>query len=272
MARKVLRVGMSGKDVQAIQEALNKHGASLSTDGQFGPMTERAVVAFQKANNLVPDGVVGERTKTALNLVQGATRDPKALCDSDIKREADLLNVSVSMLMAISELESKQKGFFDPSHPAILYERHIFRRIALQNKMDLLVEIATEKRPDLVYGKMGGYRGGMHEWTRLRKASELNEDIAIQSCSWGRFQIMGMHWERLGYDSPKDFKEKMSLNEGEHLHALAMFIKADPALHRAFQRRDYVEVARRYNGPKFEVNRYHTKLEEADKRYTALLG
>jgi len=64
----VLRRGMSGPSISQVQERLNELGANprLSTDGAFGPMTEAAVVAFQRANGLVPDGVVGQNTWNAL--------------------------------------------------------------------------------------------------------------------------------------------------------------------------------------------------------------
>src|SRR5581483_6418764 len=37
-------------------------------DGQFGPGTERAVMAFQQSKGLEPDGVAGPQTLAALNL------------------------------------------------------------------------------------------------------------------------------------------------------------------------------------------------------------
>jgi peptidoglycan hydrolase-like protein with peptidoglycan-binding domain len=38
----------------------------LATDGQFGQLTQNAVEDFQESNNLVPDGIVGPLTWTAL--------------------------------------------------------------------------------------------------------------------------------------------------------------------------------------------------------------
>ncbi|MCL2619498.1 MAG: N-acetylmuramoyl-L-alanine amidase [Defluviitaleaceae bacterium] len=64
----ILRRGMNGPSITQVQERLNELGANprLATDGNFGPLTEVAVMAFQRANNLNPDGIVGPNTWNAL--------------------------------------------------------------------------------------------------------------------------------------------------------------------------------------------------------------
>jgi Putative peptidoglycan binding domain len=61
-------------DVATIQARLNQLGANppLTVDGQTGPKTKAAIVAFQRANGLDPDGVVGPLTLAALGLSGGA--------------------------------------------------------------------------------------------------------------------------------------------------------------------------------------------------------
>lgn len=49
-------------NVRALQEFLNANGQNLQVDGVFGDMTERAVRAYQEANGLDVDGVVGPQT------------------------------------------------------------------------------------------------------------------------------------------------------------------------------------------------------------------
>ncbi len=58
---------MRGDDVAQAQMALKNQGYDPRTiDGIYGPYTERAVKQFQKAKNLVVDGIVGEKTAGAL--------------------------------------------------------------------------------------------------------------------------------------------------------------------------------------------------------------
>lgn len=59
---------MRGDDVKAVQKQLNTHGAkpAVQVDGVFGPATDKAVRAVQKAHKLEVDGVVGPKTRAAL--------------------------------------------------------------------------------------------------------------------------------------------------------------------------------------------------------------
>ena len=63
-----LRQGSSGTDVKRVQQKLIAEGflAAGEDDGKFGPKTYLAVVQFQLANGLTPDGVVGTKTFNAL--------------------------------------------------------------------------------------------------------------------------------------------------------------------------------------------------------------
>lgn len=63
----VLRQGSNGPDVVDLQKALEKKGFSPGAiDGDFGPATLQAVLAFQRSRQLTPDGIVGPATWTEL--------------------------------------------------------------------------------------------------------------------------------------------------------------------------------------------------------------
>jgi len=64
-----LTFGMSGSYVMELQQALNKKGFKLQTDGVYGEATQKAVRAYQASAGLVADGVVGMGTRSHLGLV-----------------------------------------------------------------------------------------------------------------------------------------------------------------------------------------------------------
>lgn len=71
----LVRYGARGAYVCTLQDALNTGGQTLTVDGIFGPRTRAAVIAFQRANGLVQDGIVGCLTWTQLTaLTNGALR------------------------------------------------------------------------------------------------------------------------------------------------------------------------------------------------------
>lgn len=70
---RLLKYGMKGDDVKALQKKLIALGYSLGrwgADGEFGRATENAVMAFQDAHGLEVDGEVGSKTWAALDATE----------------------------------------------------------------------------------------------------------------------------------------------------------------------------------------------------------
>ncbi|HAX76177.1 MAG TPA: hypothetical protein DCY88_10155 [Cyanobacteria bacterium UBA11372] len=62
-----LRLGSRGESVRKLQMYLKKRGLFKGeVNGIFGPRTRDAVIAFQRARGMTPDGVVGVRTLAAM--------------------------------------------------------------------------------------------------------------------------------------------------------------------------------------------------------------
>lgn len=81
---KTIRRGDKGEDVRVCQEKLKQLGYDLGSygvDGDFGKATEAAVKAFQKANGLTQDGVVGAKTWAALDSCIGSAQVGEAASD-----------------------------------------------------------------------------------------------------------------------------------------------------------------------------------------------
>src|SRR4051794_6052040 len=61
-----LEKGDKGWPVYGLQTGLDAVGHALAADGNFGPATEKAVIAFQRNNFLSDDGVAGAATQARL--------------------------------------------------------------------------------------------------------------------------------------------------------------------------------------------------------------
>ena len=68
-----LKLGQQGPAVQALQERLNRDGATLDADGKFGPRTEAALKSWQASRSITDTGVVGPTTIAALDANRPAT-------------------------------------------------------------------------------------------------------------------------------------------------------------------------------------------------------
>ena len=60
---KTLRIGDKGDEVKKLQKLLK-----INADGVFGAQTEKAVKDFQWGHGLEMDGIVGEKTWSALGI------------------------------------------------------------------------------------------------------------------------------------------------------------------------------------------------------------
>lgn len=268
-----LRHGDRGQAVSQLQKQLNQTGSKpvLVVDGDFGDATEKAVRAYQKRVGLVVDGVAGEKTRTAL-----AGGDCRLLLgNATLVAAAERLGVELDAIYAVNEVESLGEGFLANGKPKVLYERHImYKRLAMPNDQD--DNVAELKRhadelaasyPQLVNPSPGGYIGGAGEHQRLAQARMLDANCADESTSWGGFQVMGYHWQRLGYPNLADFVARMNRNENEHFEAFVRFIETDPVLHKALKGKKWAQFAKLYNGPAYARNLYDVKLERAYERH-----
>lgn len=256
----LLRNGSRGLAVRNLQAALALAGFKIQADGDFGDETEAVVRAYQRKVGLVDDGVAGPKTQAALKGFDTS----RYLKRKDLQQAADRLGVPLASVMAVNQVESRGEGFAANGRPVILFERHVMRRQLLAHGMDeFSVGALSAARPGLVNIQPGGYIGGTAEHQRLAQAQQIHVAAALESASWGLFQIMGYHWQRLGYQDAKHFADTMALSEAAQLDAFVTFIETDPALHKALKGKKWAEFAKRYNGPAYAKNLYDVKLARA---------
>lgn len=163
------------------------------------------------------------------------------LLEVDYQRAAMDLLCEVNAIKAVCTIEAP-RGFFNPDgSPVILYERHYFHRLT-GGRYD-------KAWPTLSNPSPGGYGKYSEQHKKLQLAVELDRDAALQSVSWGGFQIMGANYKRAGFKTLQAFVNAMYAGAEEHLDAFVAFIRSDPKLLAAIRAHDWYTFAERYNGP-----------------------
>lgn len=171
---------------------------------------------------------------------------------------ADQIGVEVAAVKAIAEVESSGQGFRN-GMPIIRLEAHWFGKLTCYQHNDSHPHISCQAWTPAIAARNQG-----EAWVQFNEAAALDEDAAIQSTSWGAYQLMGFHWQTLGYDSPQAMREAMGTDEGQ-LDAFVRFVKADAVLIDALRRHDWHTFAARYNGLG-QVERYAGLMAAAYER------
>jgi len=262
-----LKKGSTGDLVRQLELLLKNEGYDVKVDAIFDSETESAVKNYQHRMGLVVDGIAGD--KTISTLARG--KDPRHLSMVDIKTAAKTLGVPVASIMAVNEVESLGNGFLTgDTRPVILFERHVMYQRLKAHKLD--AEAFAIKYPNIVNPIRGGYKGNSAEYMRLSAAKTIDPVCALESCSWGAFQIMGYHWKNLNYASVGVFVDMMTASEANQLDAFVRFIKADSNLLKALKAKKWADFARLYNGAAYKENLYDIKLTRSYDSYAAELS
>ena len=192
---------------------------------------------------------------------------PPRLCDQDFADMAQRLGVEEAALRAVVEVEcSSRGGFLSDGRPRILFEGHIFWKQLLARGIN--PEPLATAHPDILYPHWTRthYKGGKGEWERFERAAAISPEAAVESASWGLFQIMGFHWKTCGCTSPSDFRRRMESSEREQM-ALALKFLEKTGIVRWLKTKDWCTFALRYNGSGYKANRYDERLAAAYRKF-----
>lgn len=102
------------------------------------------------------------------------------------------------------------------------------------------------------------------EYIALNMAREVNVDLAVESTSLGAPQILGGHWNALGYASAQAMFYAFANSADEQLRAFFHFLEVSGALKR-LRKGDLRGFASLYNGPA-QADRYAALLTAAVAR------
>lgn len=182
---------------------------------------------------------------------------------------AHFLDVEIAAIKAVAEVESGGAGFLSTGEPVILFEPHIFWKQLIIHGIDPQnYIIAHPEDQDILYKKWGTHPYGKssQQHARLNRATLINREAALESASWGKFQILGLHWKTLGYHALQDFINAAYKDEDSHLEMFTRFVKAN-SLANYLKVHDWASFALHYNGAGYKANHYDTKLAIAYQKY-----
>ncbi|MDB5984926.1 MAG: putative peptidoglycan binding protein [Pseudomonas sp.] len=278
-AGEIINLRMGSQDhalILRLQEKLRELGLIDAPSGEFDSNTQAAIMRFQGEHTLIVDGIVGPKTWKTLD---AATADPEKsayvlwLSDGDLTDAATELDLAPEILRAVYKVESNGRGFLD-GFPKTLFEGHVFWAWLKKYGLDPQ-RLAAENR-DILYPHWTKeyYGNAAEERNRLARAQIIHPVAALESASWGLFQIMGYHWEDLGYKSAKDYESCMRRHERDHLKAFSNFIKfktfRKAPLVNLLRALNWADFAYAYNGAEYRANAYDDKLEDAYKKLKTL--
>ncbi len=181
---------------------------------------------------------------------------------SDLAR---LLDVEQAALRAVAAVESSGSGFLSETllRPKVLFEGHAFHRLT-GGRFD-------QQAPNLSYPKWDKtkYAGSLAgEWNRLDAACQLDRAAALQSASWGAFQIMGFNYAYCGCNDVEAFVAQQYAGASEQMACFAHFI-ARPQYLAALRDHQWANFAKVYNGPGYAQNKYDLRLADAYARFVS---
>jgi hypothetical protein len=183
---------------------------------------------------------------------------------------AATIGVEPCILYAIYVVESGGKtGFLDDGRAKILFEGQWFWKNLVNHGVDPETIYLKENRDILIAPRdstsatrKAQYKGGIKEYDRLNKAVSIHKVAALESASWSSFQIMGFNYKMCGYNNVFEFVLAMETSAESQLIAVLGYCKGAGMIP-GMLRKDFVDMALRYNGSAYRDYKYDEQLQTA---------
>lgn len=297
MSNLIGSVGNAGRnissDVIKVQTLLNnkinylRPLKTLKIDGKCGPLTIGLIKEYQERILLHkrPDGRIDPQGPTLNSLItvdtplskvptskttkiaqsqtlasktnnsHEITTTSKLLTEADYESVSLQTGLDVALIKAVGYSETGESSFFQ-GRPKILFEGHYFYKLTQGKYAKTHPNICYENHTQAKYGTYNG------EHDKLNLACTLDEEAALKSASWGRFQIMGINYKNVGWQCIRRFVKDMKMSEKYHLQAFIGYLKYRNLIS-ALKAHRWQEFARNYNGDAYKKNAYDVKLQAA---------
>jgi len=187
--------------------------------------------------------------------------------NNDVKNavvnEANKIGLEPALLLAVVDVESSGTPFWNiggVEKPIVRFEGHYFYKRLSPDKLALALKegLASPKA-----GGVANPSSGAARYALIDRARALDEDAALESCSWGLGQVMGANWKDLGFSSVTELVQSANTIEGQ-IDLIVRFLDHNN-LTQVLKAKNWTKFAKGYNGP--GSNGYDIKLKQAYSRY-----
>jgi hypothetical protein len=188
------------------------------------------------------------------------------ISEEQYKKAAEIIGCEVAVIKAVDEVESKGSGFLPDGQVKILFEPHIFwKRLQAQGIDPTKHQKGNE---DILYPKWvpGKYGSVSSQWNRMDRAIKINRVAALESASYGRYQVLGCNYTYCGFKSAQELLNYLHINEGNHLDVFVRFIKS-MKLDDDLRNKQWESFSKGYNGSGYKLNKYDEKLIKAYNKF-----
>ncbi|MBN9242917.1 MAG: DUF3380 domain-containing protein [Mesorhizobium sp.] len=184
----------------------------------------------------------------------------------EITEAAGALGLEPASLLAVAEVESNGQAFAVVAgrrEPLIRFEGHYFDRRLDETRRALAREKGLASP---VAGAVANPATQEARWRMLEEAAAIDAKAAYESVSWGLGQVMGAHWEWLGYAGVQALMAEARASVAGQVRLMARYIEK-AGLAAALRDCDWDAFARGYNGPAYKQYGYDDKIAAAYARY-----
>lgn len=190
----------------------------------------------------------------------------------DFQKAAQKIGCEVAAIKAVYQVETSGRGYLPDGRVKILFEGHRFWKSLTKAAKDPMAFVqANQQYSTILYKNWNKafYIGGVGEWNRMSKAIEVckmigaDPELALDSASYGSFQIMGENSVICGYATAQEMLADFNTRgEIAQLDAFVNFVKSKK-IDKHLVTKNWPAFAADFNGTAYRLNQYDVKLIRA---------